>query len=131
MKISPIVALTGMLLLAGCSSSSSSTTVNEIQDMSVPVIHSEGTATADTATVNSCYKDNAQRISELEFSLKSTMQDVKPDEVLDTHSDAHRVFTALAKLEQISSMNETYRKDGNVAGLKALNQLLQPLKVPA
>lgn len=128
MKISPLVALTGIMLLVGCSSSSTSTTVDEIQEMTVPVVHSQGTATADNSTVTRCYQDNAQRISELKFSLKSTMQDVKPDEVLDTHSEAHQVFTALAKLEQISSMNETYRKDGNVAGLKSLSQLLQPLK---
>ena len=132
MRISKIVTLTGILLLAGCSSHSSETAVNEIQQMHVPVVQPQNNATADNGTVTSCYQENAKRISELTFSLKSNMlQDVKPAEVLDTHSDAHRIFTALSKLEQISSMNETYRKEGNLAGLKAINQVLQPLNVEA
>ncbi|MBB1202538.1 hypothetical protein EGM70_19850 [Enterobacteriaceae bacterium 89] len=131
MRISTIVTLTGILLLAGCSSSSS-TAVNQIQTMPIPVVQPQNTAAADSATLTSCYKENARRISELEFTLKSNMlQGVKPAEVLDTHSDAHRVFAALSKLEQISAMNESYHKEGNVAGLKAINQVLQPLKVAA
>ncbi|HEX4500982.1 MAG TPA: hypothetical protein VH187_07430 [Scandinavium sp.] len=129
MNISRIVALTGVLMLTACSSSSSVTTVEEIQDMPVHVVHAQNNATADNATVNNCYKENAARLSELQYSLKTNMlQDVKTSEVLDTHSDAHRVFAALSKLEQISSMNETYRKDGNIAGLKAINEMLKPLK---
>jgi hypothetical protein len=131
-RISTIVTLTGILLLAGCSTSSSTNAVNEIQEMTLPVVHSQNSASAEGNAIMDCYKENAQRISKLEFSLKSNMlQNVKPDEVLDTHSDAHRVYIALSKLEQIAAMNETYRKDGNMAGLKAINQVLQPLKEAA
>lgn len=132
MTISRIVTLTGILMLTACSSSSSLTTVNEIQAMPVPIIHAENSASVDTASVMNCYKDNATQLSALQYSLKENMDDdISPSEVLDTHSDAHRVFTALSKLEQISAMNETYRKEGNVAGLKAINEMLKPLKVPA
>ncbi|TDN58183.1 hypothetical protein EC847_106124 [Scandinavium goeteborgense] len=128
MNISRIVALTGILMLTACSSSSSLTSVKEIQDMPVPVVHAQNSTPADNATLMDCYKDNATRLSQLQYSLKTNMgDDVSPSEVLDTHSDAHRVFAALSKLEQISAMNETYRKEGNVVGLKAINEMLKPL----
>ncbi|MDX6020567.1 hypothetical protein SIL08_09815 [Scandinavium sp. V105_16] len=132
MKISKVVTLTGILMLTACSSSSSLTTVNEIRDMPVPVVHAQNNPTADTTAVNNCYKENATRLSELQYTLKTNMgDDVKTSEVFDTKSDAHRVFTALSKLEQISAMNETYRKEGNIAGLKAINEMLKPLKATA
>ena len=132
MKSSRSLSLTGILLLAGCSSSPSLNTVNEIQDMAVPVVHAQHATAAENSTVTNCYKDNATRLSQLQYSLKSTMlQDVKPSEIFDTHSDAHRVYTALSKLEQISAMNETYRKEGNIAGLKAINEMLKPLNAEA
>lgn len=128
MNISRIVTLTGILMLTACSSSSSLTSVKEIQDMPVPVVHAQNSTPADNATLMDCYKDNATRLSQLQYSLKTNMgDDVSPSEVLDTHSDAHRVFAALSKLEQISAMNETYRKEGNVVGLKAINEMLKPL----
>lgn len=132
MNISKVFPFLGIVLLAGCSSSSSLKTVNEIQDMPVPVVQPQNTVTANSTAVTNCYKENATRISELQYSLKSNMlQDVKPNEIFDTHSDAHRVYTALSKLEQIAEMNEAYRKEGNVAGLKAINELLKPLKATA
>lgn len=132
MKISKVVTLTGIFMLAACSSSSSLTTVNEIRDMPVPVVHAQNNPAADTTAVNNCYKENATRLSELQHTLKTNMgDDVKTSEVFDTTSDAHRVFTALSKLEQISAMNETYRKEGNIAGLKAINEMLKPLKATA
>lgn len=119
-------------MLTACSNSSSLTTVKEIQEMPVPVVHSPNSTAADNAEVVNCFKDNAARISKLQYSLKTNMgDDVKPSEIFDTHSDAHRVFTALSKLEQISAMNETYRKEGNVAGLKAINEMLKPLNTTA
>lgn len=128
MNISRIVTLTGILMLTACSSSSSLTSVKEIQDMPVPVVHAPNNPATDTTAVNNCYKENATRLSELQYTLKTNMgDDVSPSEVLDTHSDAHRVFAALSKLEQISAMNETYRKEGNVVGLKAINEMLKPL----
>lgn len=132
MNITKLLSLTGLLLLAGCSSSSSLNTVNEIQDMAVPVVHSQDTVSAESSEVTHCYKENATRLSKLQYSLKSTMlKDVKPSEIFDTHSDAHQVYTALSKLEQISAMNEAYRKEGNMAGLKAINEMLKPLNVAA
>ncbi|MCS2170110.1 hypothetical protein MUU46_07235 [Scandinavium sp. TWS1a] len=132
MNISRIVTLTGILMLTACSNSSSLTSVKEIQDMPVPVVHAQNSTLADNATLMDCYKDNATRLSELQYSLKTNMgDDVSPSEILDTHSDAHRVFAALSKLEQISAMNETYRKEGNVVGLKAINEMLKPLSATA
>lgn len=132
MTISRIVTLSGILMLMACSSSSSLTTANEIQEMPVPVVHGQNNSAADSATVTNCYKDNAERLSKLQYSLKSDMgNDVTTSEIFDTKSDAHRVFTALSKLEQISAMNETYRKEGNVAGLKAINEMLKPLNTTA
>lgn len=132
MNISKIVTLAGLVMLTACSSSSSLTTVNEIQKMPVPVVHAQNSTTADNTTVNDCYRENATRLSELQSSIKANMlEDVSTDDILNTHSDAHQVFTALSKLEQISAMNDAYRKEGNVAGLKAINEMLKPLKVTA
>lgn len=94
----------------------------------MPVVHAQNSTPADNATLMDCYKDNATRLSQLQFSLKKNIDaDVSTSDILDTHSDAHQVFAALSKLEQISAMNETYRKEGNVVGLKAINEMLKPL----
>lgn len=125
-----IASLAGIILLAGCSSSSSLDTVNEIQKMPVPVVHHQNNVATDSTAMTNCYKDNSMRLSKLQTSLKTNMlQDVKPEEIFDTHSQAHRVYTALSKLEQISEMNEAYRKENNVAGLKAINEMLKPIKI--
>lgn len=132
MTLSKIVMLTSIFMLTACSNSSPLKTVNEIQEMPVPVVHGQNSSTANSHDVTNCYKENADRLSKLRFSLKSHLGDgVKPSEVFDTHSDAHRVFVALSKLEQISAMNEGYRKEGNLAGLKAINDMLKPINVAA
>jgi hypothetical protein len=131
-NISRLIALTGALMLTACSSSPSLTTVNEIQEMPVPIVHAQNNPGVDSTAVSDCYKDNAVRLSELRYQLKTYMgDDVKPSEVFDIHSDAHKVFTALSKLEQISAMNDAYRKEGNIAGLKSINEMLKPLKAEA
>lgn len=132
MTLSKIVTLVGIFTLTACSSSSSNNTVTEIQEMPVPVVHAQNSPGANSHEVTKCYKDNAERLSKLQFSLKSNLgEDVKPSEIFDTHSDAHRVYVALSKLEQISAMNEAYHKEGNAAGLKAINEMLKPLKIAA
>lgn len=132
MTLSKIVTLTGLFLLTACSSSSSVKTINEIQAMPVPVVHAQNNAGTSSHEVTNCYKDNAERLIKLQFSLKSDLgDDLQPSEIFDTHSDAHRVFVALSKLEQISAMNEAYHKEGNVAGLKAINEMLKPIKLAA
>ncbi|MGU3414761.1 hypothetical protein ACLBW2_16240 [Enterobacteriaceae bacterium C23F] len=132
MTLSKTVMLAGIFMLTACSNSSSLNTANEIQEMSVPVVHEQNSTAVNNRDVTNCYKDNAQRLSKLQFSLKSHLgEDVSPSEIFDTHSDAHRVYVALSKLEQISAMNETYHKEGNVAGLKAINEMLKPVNVAA
>jgi len=130
--LSKIVMLTGIFILTACSNSSSLKIVNEIQEMPVPVVRAQNSATANSRDVMNCYKENADRLSKLRFSLKSHLgEGVKPTEVFDTHSDAHRIFVALSKLEQISAINESYRKEGNMVGLKALNDMLKPINATA
>jgi len=122
--------IAGAFAIAGCSSSSSSlNTVNEINGTAVPVVHANNSAAASTeqASVTSFYQANSRQISKLSYSLKSEwLQDVKPAEVLDPSSDVHHVYAALSKLEEMSEMNEIYRKDNNIEGLKAINLALKP-----
>ncbi|WP_237325080.1 hypothetical protein [[Enterobacter] lignolyticus] len=128
--------IAGAFAIAGCSSSSSSSlnTVNEINGTAIPVIHANNRAAASTeqASVTSFYQENSLQISKLSHSLKSEwLQDVKPAEVFDQSSNVSHVYAALSKLEEMSEMNEIYRKDNNIEGLKAINLALKPWKVNA
>lgn len=119
------------MVLAGCSSSGSFDTVNEIKNMSVPLVNvNVATETANSRTVNDCYQDNSILINNMKGSLKAKyLDDVQPAEIFDTNSEAHNVYGALSKLEQMSVMNETYRKENNIKGLSAINAVLKPLAV--
>lgn len=121
----------GIVVLAGCSSSGSLDTVNDIKNMSVPLVNANvATETANSRTVNDCYQDNSILINNMKGSLKAKyLEDVKPAEIFDTNSEAHNVYGALSKLEQMSVMNETYRKENNIKGLSAINAVLKPLAV--
>lgn len=122
--------IAGAFLMAGCSSSSSSlNTVNEINGTAVPVVHAHNSAAAGAqqASVTAFYQENSLQISKLSYSLKSEwLKDVRPAEVFDQSSDVHHVYAALSKLEEMSEMNELYRKDNNIEGLKAINLALKP-----
>ncbi|WP_238981783.1 hypothetical protein [[Enterobacter] lignolyticus] len=136
MNIYRTFIIAGAFAIAGCSSSSSSSlnTVNEINGTAIPVIHANNRAAASTeqASVTSFYQENSLQISKLSHSLKSEwLQDVKPAEVFDQSSNVSHVYAALSKLEEMSEMNEIYRKDNNIEGLKAINLALKPWKVNA
>ncbi len=52
-------------------------------------------------------------------------------DIFDKDSEAFHVYSALTKLEQMSAMNEVYRKENNIAGLQVINRLLKGVPVAA
>lgn len=65
-------------------------------------------------------------IGKLSQSLKDNyLQDADNRDVFNKDGEAYQVYGALTKLEQISSMNDVYRKENNIAGLLEINKLLK------
>lgn len=65
-------------------------------------------------------------IGKLSQSLKDNyLQDADNRDVFNKDGEAYQVYAALTKLEQISSMNDVYRKENNIAGLQEINKLLK------
>ncbi|BFO31449.1 hypothetical protein J2W63_004810 [Klebsiella sp. 1400] len=65
-------------------------------------------------------------IGKLSQSLKDNyLQDADNRDVFNKDGEAYQVYGALTKLEQISSMNDVYRKENNIAGLQEINKLLK------
>lgn len=127
MKIIRVTLLSAALLLTACSHSPSHDTVSTVSNLNVPVM--SAAPASDEQALQSRFLDNQARIGQLNRSLKAKyLQDVQPAEIFDTHSEAHRAYAALTKLEQLAAVNEQYRKDRNLAGLQAINTLLQPLQ---
>lgn len=80
----------------------------------------------------SCFQDNSAIIGNLSRSLKDNyLQDVSKKDIFDKDSEAFHVYSALTKLEQMSAMNEVYRKENNIAGLQVINRLLKGVPVAA
>lgn len=129
MRTLKVVIIAGMLGLAGCSSHSSPETVDTLNTLQVPVINNSAPAPApapESSTVVNYFQDNSVLISKLSQSLKANyLQDTDKRDVFNKDSEAYQVYGALTKLEQMSSMNDVYRKENNIAGLQEINKLLK------
>lgn len=78
------------------------------------------------------FPDNSAIIGSLSRSLKDNyLQDASKKDIFDKDSEAFHVYSALTKLEQMSAMNEVYRKENNIAGLQVINRLLKAVPVAA
>lgn len=123
--------IAGVLCLTGCSATPSADTVDTINTLTVPVLHSDAQPSGQSGqALVSCFQDNTALIGSLSQSLKDNyLQDVSKKDIFDKDSDAFHVYSALTKLEQMSAMNEVYRKENNIAGLQVINRLLKT--VPA
>lgn len=125
MRIFQIVIIVSVLGLAGCSRHSSPETVDTLNTIVVPVIVNSEPAQAP-AKIVSCFQDNSMLIDKLSQSLKDNyLQDADNRDVFNKDGEAYQVYAALTKLEQISSMNDVYRKENNIAGLQEINKLLK------
>ena len=125
MRTFQIVIIVSVLGLAGCSRHSSPETVDTLNTIVVPVIVNSEPAQA-SAKIVSCFQDNSMRIGKLSQSLKDNyLQDADNRDVFNKDGEAYQVYGALTKLEQISSMNDVYRKENNIAGLQEINKLLK------
>lgn len=125
MRTLKIVIIAGVLGLAGCSSHSSPETVDTLNTLVVPVINNAAPA-VESSTVVNYFQDNSMLISKLSQSLKANyLQDADKKDVFNKDSEAYQVYGALTKLEQMSSMNDVYRKENNIAGLQEINKLLK------
>lgn len=125
MRTFQIVIIASILGLAGCSRHSSPETVDTLNTILVPVIANSEPAQA-SAKVASCFQDNSMLIGKLSQSLKDNyLQDADNRDVFNKDGEAYQVYGALTKLEQISSMNDVYRKENNIAGLQEINKLLK------
>ncbi len=129
MRTLKVVIIAGMLGLAGCSSHSSPETVDTLNTLQVPVINNSAPAPApESSTVVNYFQDNSVLISKLSQSLKANyLQDTDKRDVFNKDSEAYQVYGALTKLEQMSSMNDVYRKENNIAGLQEINKLLKTI----
>lgn len=125
MRTFQIVIIVSVLGLAGCSRHSSPETVDTLNTIFVPVIVNSEPAQA-SAKIVSCFQDNSMLIGKLSQSLKDNyLQDADNRDVFNKDGEAYQVYAALTKLEQISSMNDVYRKENNIAGLQEINKLLK------
>ena len=125
MRTFQIVIIVSVLGLAGCSRHSSPETVDTLNTMVVPVIVNSEPAQA-SAKIVSFFQDNSLLIGKLSQSLKDNyLQDADNRDVFNKDGEAYQVYGALTKLEQISSMNDVYRKENNIAGLQEINKLLK------
>mgnify|MGYP000861793402 CR=1 FL=1 len=107
--------IAGALCLSGCSTTPSADTVDTINTLTVPVLHSDAQLSGQSAQA---LKDNY-------------LQDASKKDIFDKDSEAFHVYSALTKLEQMSAMNEVYRKENNIAGLQVINRLLKAVPVAA
>lgn len=125
--------IAGALCLSGCSTTPSADTVDTINTLTVPVLHSDAQLSGQSAqAVVSCFQDNSAIIGSLSRSLKNNyLQDASKKDIFDKDSEAFHVYSALTKLEQMSAMNEVYRKENNIAGLQVINRLLKAVPVAA
>ncbi|CAB1210167.1 MULTISPECIES: hypothetical protein [Klebsiella] len=125
MRTFQIVIIVSVLGLAGCSRHSSPETVDTLNTIVVPVIVNSEPAQA-SAKIVSFFQDNSLLIGKLSQSLKDNyLQDADNRDVFNKDGEAYQVYAALTKLEQISSMNDVYRKENNIAGLQEINKLLK------
>jgi hypothetical protein len=125
MRTLKIAIIASVLSLAGCSSHSSPETVDTLNTLVVPVINNSAPA-RESSTIVHCFQDNSMLISKLSQSLKASyLQDIDQRDVFNKDSEAYPVYGALTKLEQMSSMNDVYRKENNIAGLQEINKLLK------
>ena len=125
MRTFQIVIIASILGLAGCSRHSSPATVDTLNTIVVPVIVNSEPAQA-SAKIVSFFQDNSLLIGKLSQSLKDNyLQDADNRDVFNKDGEAYQVYAALTKLEQISSMNDVYRKENNIAGLQEINKLLK------
>ena len=125
--------IAGALCLSGCSTTPSADTVDTINTLTVPVLQSGAQPSGQSAqAVVSCFQDNSAIIGNLSRSLNDNyLQDVSKKDIFDKDSEAFHVYSALTKLEQMSAMNEVYRKENNIAGLQVINRLLKAVPVAA
>lgn len=107
--------------------------MDTINTLTVPVLHSDAQLSGQSAqAVVSCFEDNSAIIGSLSRSLKDNyLQDASKKDIFDKDSEAFHVYSALTKLEQMSAMNEVYRKENNIAGLQVINRLLKAVPVAA
>lgn len=83
---------------------------------------------ARTTQYLSLYQENKQKIDNVVYSLKiDYLQDVKPEDIFDTHSQTHQVYASLTKLEEMKQMNSFYYKENNKVGLLCINQIINSI----
>lgn len=127
MKHFRLFILAGVLCLSGCSTTPAADPVATINALAVPVMHSDvQPAGQNSQSITRCFQDNSVLIGSLSRSLKDNyLQDVERKDIFDKDSDAYHVYSALTRLEQMSAMNEVYRKENNIAGLEEINKVLK------
>lgn len=114
--------------LTGCNTTPPDKIV-KINDVVVPVVQVNSMSkSARTKQYLSLYQENKQKIDDVVYSLKiDYLQDVKPEDIFDTHSQAHQIYTSLTKLEEMQQMNSFYYKENNEAGLLCMNQIINSI----
>lgn len=102
-------------------------TLSHIDRLQIPVVP-QGQSPAQPAELTPLYQQNERIIDNVTAELKTNyLQNVKTQEIFDIHSEAHQVYNALSKLDQMRLINGYYLKERNVDGLRRVNGSLQTL----
>lgn len=120
-----LIVLCGVL--TACSSAPPET-LSKIDALQVPVVQS-GPATGSPEQAQALYQQNKQTLDTVSQALKAEyLQDVKPKEIFDLHSQAHQVYVSLSKLDEVDQINRYYLQHQNISGLQKVNDSLKSLE---
>ena len=112
--------------LTACSSEKPET-LSHIDRLEIPVVP-QNQASGQPAELTPLYQQNERIIDNVTAELKTNyLQNVKAREIFDVHSEAHQVYNALSKLDQMRLINGYYLKERNIDGLRRVNGSLQTL----
>lgn len=113
--------------LTACSTDKSKT-LSKIDALQIPVV-AQSSPPAEPIALTTRYQNNERIIENITETLKMQyLQHVNNRDIFDVHSEAHQVYAALSKLDQLQLINRYYLKTQNLDGLNHVGDSLQPLE---
>ena len=103
-------------------------TLSKIDALQIPVV-AQSPYPAEPNALAAQYQNNERIIENVTDALKTQyLQNVSSRDIFDVHSEAHQVYAALSKLDQLQLINRYYLKAQNLDGLNHVGSSLQPLE---